>query len=161
MQLRKATLADLDKIYPIYMDKTVNPYMSFPIMSKEEFQSLFQTLLGELVLHEKNNEILALVVATKLPYRSSHVAYISKLAIHPHFQNQGLGSQLFAQLITDLKQKNITRLELKVESDNQNAIRFYKKLGFQIEGTLRGYFNREGEIVDEHFMGLLLDEFSQ
>jgi len=29
-------------------------------------------------------------------------------------------------------------------------------MGFQIEGTLKGYFNREGEIVDEHFMGIII-----
>jgi ribosomal protein S18 acetylase RimI-like enzyme len=157
MELRKVVLKDFDRIYPIYMDKTVNPYMSFPIMSREDFLPLFQQLLGELMLHEEDNNVLALIVVTRFLYRSSHVAYISKLAINPDFQNNGLGSQLFIKVISDSKENGIKRLELKVESDNHNAIKFYKKMGFQIEGTLKGYFNREGEIVDEHLMGLLID----
>jgi putative acetyltransferase len=156
MKLRKASLEDFDKIYPIYMDKTVNPYMSFPRMSKEEFLPVFKRFLDELILHEEGDNILALIALTKLPHRSSHVAYIHKLAINPNFQNKGLGSKLFTAVISDVKEKGIKRLELKVESDNHNAIKFYKKMGFQIEGTLKGYFNREGEIIDEHFMGMII-----
>ncbi len=157
MQIRKATIEDFDKIYPIYMDKTVNPYMSFPVMSREDFLPLFQKLLGELMLYEEGNNVLALFIVTRFPYRSSHVAYISRVAINPNFQNKGFGSQLFTKIISDAKENDITRLELKVESDNHNAIKFYKKMGFQIEGTLKGYFNREGEIVDEHIMALLIN----
>jgi ribosomal protein S18 acetylase RimI-like enzyme len=127
MELRKVVLKDFDRIYPIYMDKTVNPYMSFPIMSREDFLSLFQQLLGELMLYEEDNNVLALIVVTRFLYRSSHVAYISKLAINPDFQNNGLGSQLFIKVISDSKENGIKRLELKVESDNHNAIKFYKK----------------------------------
>lgn len=156
MKIRKASLEDFDKIYPIYMDKTVNPYMSFPKMSKEEFLPVFKNFVNELLLHEEDGNILALIALTRLPYRSSHVAYIHKLAINPNFQNTGLGRKLFAAVISDFKEKGVKRLELKVESDNHNAIKFYKKTGFQIEGTLKGYFNREGEIVDEHFMGMII-----
>jgi ribosomal protein S18 acetylase RimI-like enzyme len=156
MKIRKAALEDFDKIYPIYMDKTINPYMSFPVMSKEEFLPLFKNFLNELMIHEEEDNILTLVAITRLPYRSSHVAYIHKLAVNPNFQNSGLGSKLFAAIISDLKAKGVKRLELKVESDNHNAIKFYKKNGFQIEGTLKGYFNREGQIIDEHLMGMLI-----
>ncbi len=156
MKIRKASLEDFDKIYPIYMDKTVNPYMSFPKMSKEEFLPVFKNFVNELLLHEEDSNILALIALTRLPHRSSHVAYIHKLAINPDFQNKGLGGKLFAAVISEFKEKGVKRLELKVESDNHNAIKFYKKMGFQIEGTLKGYFNREGEIVDEHFMGKII-----
>lgn len=156
MHIRKATLEDFDKAYPIYMDKSVNPYMSFPQMSKEEFFLVFQNIVNELLVHEENGDIITLVGVTRLPYRSSHVAYIHKLAINPAFQNKGVGTVLFKNLISDLRNNGVRRIELKVESDNHNAIKFYKKIGFQIEGTLKGYFNREGEIVDEHLMGILI-----
>jgi putative acetyltransferase len=156
MKLRNATPADFDKIYPIYMDKTVNPYMSFPVMSKEKFLPVFENFVNELKIYEEADNLLALVGITRLPHRSSHVAYIHKLAVNPEFQNKGIGRKLFSTVITDLKNAGVKRLELKVESDNHNAIAFYKKIGFQIEGTLKGYFNREGEMVDEHFMGMMI-----
>lgn len=156
MKLRKVTLSDFDKIYPIYMDKTVNPFMSFPKVNKDEFLPIFKEFMSEIMLHENDKDILALIGLTRLPYRSSHVVYIHKLAINYEFQNQGLGGKLFEAVITNLKADGIKRLELKVEADNQKAVRFYKKIGFQIEGTLKGYFNRDGDIIDEHIMGMII-----
>ena len=154
MNLRKATLEDFEKIYPIYMDKTVNPYMDFPLMSKEDFFPLFKKFVDELLVHEKGDDILVLVSIKILPFRNSHVAYIDKLAVNPDFQNSGLGRELFDLIIPQLKEKGIKRLDLRVESDNHNAIKFYQKIGFQIEGTLKDYFNREGDLIDNLIMAM-------
>jgi L-phenylalanine/L-methionine N-acetyltransferase len=42
------------------------------------------------------------------------------------------------QATVDLADKwlNLTRLELEVYTDNEPAIRLYKKFGFAVEGTL-------------------------
>ena len=57
-----------------------------------------------------------------------------------------------------LKQRNIKRLELIVECDNPKAISLYKKLGFEIEGTLRAYLKRDNvdELIDDYAMSILL-----
>ena len=130
--------------------------MSFGLASEENFTKIFAQFVDELLLYKKNDEILGLIGITKLPYRSSHVAYIHKLAINPNSQNKGIGSKIFNQVISDLKKDGISRIELKVESDNHNAIKFYKKIGFQIEGTLKNYFNREGQMIDEHLMAIII-----
>ena len=46
-----------------------------------------------------------------------------------------------------------------VESDNAPALRFYEKLGFEREGTLRKFYKRAGdaEAIDDHVMALLID----
>ena len=41
------------------------------------------------------------------------------------------------------------RLELTVYTDNAVALALYRKFGFIIEGTARGYALRDGEFPDE------------
>ena len=47
---------------------------------------------------------------------------------------------------------NLSRLELHVYIDNEPALRLYKKLGFEIEGTHKKYAFRDGAYVDSHSM---------
>jgi putative acetyltransferase len=39
-----------------------------------------------------------------------------------------------------------------VYTDNEPAVRLYKKFGFEIEGTLKKYAYRDGEYVDVYAM---------
>lgn len=50
---------------------------------------------------------------------------------------------------------NLTRLELEVFTDNEPAIRLYKRFGFAIEGTLVRFAFRDGEFVDAYTMARL------
>ena len=67
--------------------------------------------------------------------------------------------KIMQELIRDLRVDGVRRIELRVEADNKRAINFYKKLGFEAEGTLRKYMKRESDVdyVDVHIMGLLLE----
>ncbi|MFA6866427.1 MAG: GNAT family N-acetyltransferase [Clostridia bacterium] len=45
-------------------------------------------------------------------------------------QSQGFGKQLISTLITHLKEKGVTGINLGVSNNNVRAIKFYEKLGF-------------------------------
>jgi len=47
---------------------------------------------------------------------------------------------------------HLLRLELTVYTDNEVAVRLYKKHGFFIEGTHRAYALRDGKYVDAYAM---------
>jgi len=49
----------------------------------------------------------------------------------------------------------LLRLELGVYTDNAIAIALYRKFGFEIEGTYRGYALRDGQYVDTYAMARL------
>jgi RimJ/RimL family protein N-acetyltransferase len=58
-----------------------------------------------------------------------------------------------------MRADGIRRVELFAESDNAQALRFYQKLGFVHEGTLREFYKRasDSHYVDEYVLGVLLD----
>ena len=78
------------------------------------------------------------------------------MAVRADWQGKGIGTALM-QAAIDLADKwmNLSRLELEVYTDNEPAIRLYKKFGFQIEGTgVRADF-RDGEFADIYMMARL------
>jgi putative acetyltransferase len=50
---------------------------------------------------------------------------------------------------------NFTRLELTVYTDNAVALALYRKVGFEIEGTLKSYAFRNGRFIDAFTMARL------
>jgi putative acetyltransferase len=84
--------------------------------------------------------------------RRQHAASIG-MSVRDDFQGQGVGTALM-QAATDMADNwlNILRLELDVYTDNEPAVRLYKKCGFVIEGTLKNYAYRAGQYVDVYAM---------
>lgn len=78
---------------------------------------------------------------------------VGMLASH---RGRGLGEALFKACLPLAKQAGITRIELEARSDNEPALRLYRRLGFRHEGTKeRGMFV-DGEYKDTMAMALLL-----
>ena len=87
--------------------------------------------------------------------RRRHAGQIG-MAVRDDWHGKGAGTALMAAAV-DLADKwlNLTRLELDVYTDNEAAIRLYKKFGFVIEGTLVNYGYRDGQFVDTYTMARL------
>lgn len=87
--------------------------------------------------------------------RRRHAGQIG-MAVRDDWQGKGAGTALM-QAAIDLSDKwlNLMRLELDVYTDNEPAIRLYKKFGFVIEGTLVNYAYRDGQYVDTYTMARL------
>ncbi len=87
--------------------------------------------------------------------RVQHSALIV-IAIRQAFIGQGIGSQLFAAMELWARQRHLHRLHLTVMTHNARAIALYKKMDFEIEGTLRHNIKVDGQYVDEYAMAKLL-----
>ena len=92
--------------------------------------------------------------------RRKHVGGIG-MAVHDDYQGRGVGTALL-QAAVDMADNwlNLLRLELTVFTDNEPAVRLYKKCGFEIEGTLRHHCFRAGRYVDVYHMARLRPEGS-
>lgn len=78
------------------------------------------------------------------------------MSVRDDHQGTGVGTALMTAA-TELADQwlNLLRLELEVFVDNEPALRLYKKFGFSIEGTLKGYAFREGRYADTYLMARL------
>ena len=158
---RLATPEDIDAVFTLYMHEKVVPYLGYDPMPLEDFRPIFQELVESrrFFIYELNGRIAGFYRATRYPGRVRHVASLGTLAVDPALHGQGVALAMVSQAIDELKAAGVKRIELCVESDNAPALRFYKKLGFVHEGTLRKFYKRAGdeEAIDDHMMALLVD----
>lgn len=69
----------------------------------------------------------------------------------------GIGSLMLDALIDWARGTGIvTKINLRVRTDNLRAIQLYKRKGFVIEGTIRREMLLDGTYYDHHLMGLAL-----
>ena len=67
-------------------------------------------------------------------------ADMMNLAVHPDYRRMGVAENLIAQIISQLKEKEVTCLTLEVRASNVPAISLYTKLGFIEVGRRPGYY---------------------
>lgn len=72
-------------------------------------------------------------------------AHITILAVHPHYQRQGLGQAMLIALLTAAQHRGLERATLEVRASNQPALSLYKKFGFKLAGQRRRYYQDTGE----------------
>ncbi|MGF1587788.1 MAG: GNAT family N-acetyltransferase [Pleurocapsa sp.] len=72
-------------------------------------------------------------------------AHITLLGIHPNHRRQGLGELLLLTLFEDAIARQLAWATLEVNVNNLAGISLYKKFGFQVAGTRKGYYQPAGE----------------
>jgi RimJ/RimL family protein N-acetyltransferase/predicted enzyme related to lactoylglutathione lyase len=87
--------------------------------------------------------------------RRRHVGELG-VAVAPAHQRKGVGTALMGALL-ELADGwlGLRRVELQVVADNERARRLYERLGFEVEGRLRGFFVSEGRLLDVWAMARL------
>ncbi len=76
------------------------------------------------------------------------------------FWSKGYGSDAMkVALRYAFHELNLRRVTLNVFEYNPRAIRCYEKIGFQHEGRVRQYLNRDGKRWDLIYMGILKEEW--
>ena len=86
---------------------------------------------------------------------SRHVWHVTGLAVDPRHEGQGVGYALMEALIAEARARGGRRITLRVFAPNARAQRLYRRLGFEVEGVLRGEFRvGDGEFVDDVCMAL-------
>ena len=89
---------------------------------------------------EKHDALVGSIHAYRLPLKAfTHVYTFLNIVVHPDFQGQGIGTQLFTKFLSTIEQQHrgIYRVELFTRSENKANVAFYQKMGFEIEGPLK------------------------
>ena len=157
VQIRHADLDDIHAIHEIYScPKAFSGTLQLPYPSLDLWRKrLTDTSNGSYnlvaIVEGKVVGQLGLQTFPDTP-RRKHAGTFG-MGVHDDWQGKGIGKALLSACV-DLADKwlNLTRLELEVYTDNESAIRLYKRFGFEQEGTLRQYAFREGIYVDSYIM---------
>ena len=150
---------DVKRIYDIVFNEEVLPFMPYPNMSLEQFQSELQKRSDRtfLYVYETAKEISGVVELRKGENKQNHIGHVAVFAVHPDFQNKGIGSEMMKHLLSITHDYGIKKLCLNVVSKNQRAIDFYKKFGFLIEGYFRRQIKENGSYGDLIAFSYLLE----
>jgi len=156
---RQTTNADFHYIYSLYMHPSINPYLLYEYMDEVAFQPIFDDLQSKnlLYLFEHEGQKAGMFKLVPFTHRTSHIAFIGGVAIHPDLSGKGLGKQMFREIIERGRSMGLLRLELSTATDNARAIRLYESVGFEKEGVLRKYtwLKSENRFLDEVMMSYL------
>ncbi|WP_372815753.1 ribosomal protein S18-alanine N-acetyltransferase [Psychrobacter sp.] len=104
-------------------------------------ESLKQDSMHLLIVYEqKNNSINNTVTGYCLYQVIFEQAEILRIGTHPDYQRQGIASQIFARLNTELKTSQVESLLLEVRADNSPAIALYEQQEFALIHKRKGYY---------------------
>ena len=113
-------------------------YESLPERYSPEVFNKFYELFSEgFLVAEKLHKIVGFIVGIKT---SNGIARITLLSVDKKFRKQGIGSALITQFLKEMYLQNIRQVELEVRINNDAAIKFYKKHGFDVIETVPRFY---------------------
>lgn len=148
---------DLDRLHEILVaDSTIAGSMRLPYQAKAQTEKRLEEREDVIrLVAEVDDEVVGFVELVTYPNapRHRHVGVVNLIAVREDQQGHGVGRRLMAAVV-DLADNwlQIARLELFVWTTNHNAVRLYKSLDFEQEGTLRDYVFFDGGYLDAHLM---------
>jgi ribosomal-protein-alanine N-acetyltransferase len=71
-------------------------------------------------------------------------ARILMFAVSTGFRRRGIGRQMMDSFVQACAMRGLRRIELEVRTSNEQAIRFYKRYGFELAGVLPKFYT-DGE----------------
>jgi putative acetyltransferase len=160
--IRRAELSDVEAVKRIYSGpRAVWGTLQIPFTSTEQVRQRLEPTEGIYhLLACADDEVIGQIGLHTFPNRPRrrHVGQIG-MAVRDDWQGKGVGTALM-QAVIDLADKwlNLARLELDVYTDNEPAIKLYRKFGFTIEGTSVNYAFRGGQFVDVYLMARLREQ---
>ena len=131
MKIRQATISDASSIYELNKE-------CLPIyFSLLEHISLILAPFFLVIVAERNNgEIIGYMIGQ---YETDNF-HIYSIGVSNKYRRKGIGKMLIDYLVTN-HNNDYKSITLNVHDLNESGINFYKKNGFQIEKTLKNYYD--------------------
>ena len=154
MKIRKATSKDAKGIANVLVQ-------SYNIKDLKEGINVFKNEIKKnhhYIVAEENGKIIGIVTWLMHGLPKHQLCELDRIAVLPKYRGKGVARELFNTLIKDAKsfyRKNkskLRKLYLLTHAGNTRAHKFYEKLGFKHETTLKSHYYRgKDEIVYSRF----------
>lgn len=145
MKIRKATLKDAKCIANVLVK-------SYNIKDLKEGIDTFKNEIKKqhnYVVAEDRGKIIGIVTWLMHGLPKHQLCELDRIAVLPEYRGKGVARELFKALIKDAKsfyKKNkskLRKLYLLTHADNVRAHKFYEKLGFKHETTLKEHYYKD------------------
>jgi ribosomal-protein-alanine N-acetyltransferase len=131
LKIRRVQAQDIFSVIKIAYESLPEHY------SPEVFNKFYESFSEGFLVAEKFHKIVGFVVGIQT---SNGIARITLLSVDKKFRKQGIGSALINQFLREMSLHDIRQVELEVKINNDAAIKFYKKHGFDITETVPRFY---------------------
>lgn len=135
VQIREATLADIDEVWVIEKDSFTDTW------SKESFIDLIENKNAKFIIAAIEEK----VVGYSVIYLLGDQADVANIAVSSLYRRNSIAEKLMAEILAYAKLSRVQEVFLEVRESNNPAIGLYKKLSFDIIGKRRGYYRKPKE----------------
>lgn len=126
MQISTATESDMDDVIALWGACELTRPWNDP--GADYRLALTNETSAILLAHSEGD-----LVASVLTGFDGHCGWVYYLAVNPNFQTQGLGRKMMAAAEAWLRDRDAPKIQLMVRDDNEQAIGFYKALGYDVQ----------------------------
>lgn len=131
IKISKMNIDDLNKISPILLTE-FDDFWNYNI-----FKSELENENSKYVVAKNNDEIVGFAGI----WISIDEAHVTNIVTKKDLRKNGIGSTLLEELINLSKNLNLVSITLEVNENNLDAIKLYKKFGFEKLGIRKKYYN--------------------
>ena len=99
------------------------------------------------IIHSPNERLMGYIILWFI----QEEVQISNFALHPDFRRKGVGEAVLRDILDKVKKQGAAEIFLEVRPSNLAACSLYEKLGFQILGVRKNYY--QSPVEDALIMG--------
>ena len=143
-EIRPMVLKDLESVLSIEKVSFPTPWTR-NMFQQELNLSFSRHLIAIKTDAEEKKEIIGYIVFWIIQDETQ----LQRIAIKNDLRKQGIGGLLIKEMIRMCTLEGVVKGSLEVRSSNHAALSFYKKFGFVIKGTRKGYYTdtREDALI--------------
>jgi ribosomal-protein-alanine N-acetyltransferase len=136
VNLRLAAREDIEQLFSLDQ-ACFRPGIAY---SKSELQCLVFHPRSRSIIAEDETGIRGFAVLQLMMEKGRRIGHIVTIDVSPAGRRQGTGRLLMDELLRFCREADAGLLRLEVAVDNHGALAFYRLLGFQERGRIRGFY---------------------
>jgi [ribosomal protein S18]-alanine N-acetyltransferase len=127
---------DIDAIMAVESQSFTNPW------TREMYQAEFENRdVSFFYLARRGSRVVGFCAF----WRILDELHINNLAVLPEERRRGVAAALLERILAEGRKLGAFRATLEVRRSNEAALALYKRLGFSVEATRRGYYSQPEE----------------
>jgi ribosomal protein S18 acetylase RimI-like enzyme len=130
--IRRASLSDVATIY--HIERKCFGRRSF---SKAHIIWLLKNPSAVTYIYYDDDRAVAAIMLK----HEGNVARVVSIGVIPGYRRKGIGKELMALGEEIMRGKGAKVMKLEVSVKNEAAITFYRRLGYEMDGLLKGYYS--------------------